>query len=75
MADGNKVEKFVEKPHKETAEIYIANGNYFWNSGMFCMRAGSFLEELDLLAPDIAAQAAKAVAGAKQSSADNWQAT
>jgi len=32
------------------------------------------LEELDLLAPDIAGQAAKAVAGAKQSSADNWQA-
>ena len=32
-----------------------------------------FLEELELLAPDIAAQAAKAVAGAKKSSADNWQ--
>ena len=74
LADGNQVEKFVEKPDKETAEIYIADGNYFWNSGMFCMRAGSFLEELELLAPDIAAQAAKAVAGAKQSSAENWQA-
>jgi mannose-1-phosphate guanylyltransferase / mannose-6-phosphate isomerase len=74
LADGNKVEKFVEKPDKKTAETYIADGNYFWNSGMFCMRAGSFLEELDLLAPDIAAHAAKAVAGAKQSSADNWQA-
>ena len=74
LADGNKVEKFVEKPDKKTAEIYIADGNYFWNSGMFCMRAGSFLEELELLAPDIAAQAAKAVTRAKQSSADNWQA-
>ena len=74
LADGNLVEKFVEKPDKETAETYIANGNYFWNSGMFCMRASSFLEELDLLAPDIGAQAAKALAGAKQSSADNWQA-
>lgn len=74
LSDGNKVEKFVEKPDQETAEIYISEGNYFWNSGMFCMRAGSFLEELDLLAPDIAAQTAKAIAGAKQSSADNWQA-
>lgn len=74
FADGNKVEKFVEKPDKETAEIYIADGDYFWNSGMFCMRAGCFLEELNILAPDIAAQAAKAVAGVKQSSADNWQA-
>lgn len=73
LADGNKVEKFIEKPDKETAEIYIADDNYFWNSGMFCMRAGSFLEELDLLAPDIAAHTANAVAGAKQSSADNWQ--
>ena len=74
LANGNKVEKFVEKPDKETAEKYIDNGNYFWNSGMFCMHVGRFLEELDLLAPDIAEQAAKAVAGAKQSCADNWQA-
>ena len=66
LADGNRVEEFVEKPDKETAEMYIADGNYFWNSGMFCMRAASFLEELDLLAPDIAMQAAKALAGTKQ---------
>lgn len=72
LANGNKVEKFIEKPDKETAEAYIADGNYFWNSGMFCMRAGSFLEALNLLAPDIAAHAAKAVTSAKQSSADNW---
>lgn len=71
LADGNLVEKFVEKPDKETAEKYIADGNYFWNSGMFCMRVGSFLEEITLLSPDIAEQAAKTVAGAKQSFADN----
>ena len=74
LADGNRVEKFVEKPDKETAEKYITNGNYFWNSGIFCMRADSFLKDLDLLAPDIAEQSAKAEAGAKKSSADNWQA-
>lgn len=73
LADGNKVKKFVEKPDKKTAEKYIANGNYFWNSGMFCMRAGSFLEELNLLAPDIAEQVAKAGTTAKQFSVDNWQ--
>ena len=73
LADGNKVREFIEKPDKKTAEKYTADGNYFWNSGMFCMRTGSFLEELELLAPDIAMQAAKAVARAKQSSADNWQ--
>ena len=40
---------------------------------MFCMRAGSFFGEVDLFAPDIAEHAAKAVAGAKQSSVDNWR--
>ena len=73
LADGDRVEKFVEKPDRETAEKYIASGNYFWNSGMFCMRVDSFLEELSLLSPDIAEQAAKSVAGAKQCSGDNWQ--
>ena len=74
LADGNLVNKFVEKPNKKTAEKYIINGNYFWNSGMFCMRADIFLEELNLFAPNIFEQAAKAVAGAKKSSADNWRA-
>ena len=74
FADGNKVKKFVEKPDKQAAESYVADGNYFWNSGMFCMRVGSFLEELERFAPNIAEQAAKAVTEAKQSSADNWQA-
>ena len=73
LADGDRVEKFVEKPDKETAEKYIASGNYFWNSGMFCMRVDRFLEELSLLSPDIAEQAGKSVAGAKQCSGDNWQ--
>ena len=73
LADGDRVEKFVEKPDKETAEKYIANGNYFWNSGIFCMRAGSFLKELSLLSPVIAEQAANSIANAKKSSGSTWQ--
>ena len=73
LADGDRVQKFVEKPDKKTAAEYIANSNYFWNSGMFCMRADSFLEELSLFSPDITEQAAKSVTGAKQSSGDNWR--
>ncbi len=73
LADGDRVEKFVEKPNKKTAERYISSGNYFWNSGMFCMRVDSFLKELSLLSPDIAEQTAKSIAGAKQYSGDNWQ--
>lgn len=52
-ADGLEVKSFKEKPDTKTAEDYIHAGNYFWNSGMFCMKAGVFLEELKALAPDI----------------------
>ncbi len=40
------VEQFVEKPDRKTAEAYVADGNYYWNSGMFMFRADRYLEEL-----------------------------
>ena len=45
------IDRFVEKPGLETAERYVASGEYFWNSGMFLFRADSYLDELDKLAP------------------------
>ncbi|ECG6090866.1 mannose-1-phosphate guanyltransferase [Salmonella enterica subsp. enterica serovar Blukwa] len=47
------VEKFVEKPSIETAQAYVASGDYYWNSGMFLFRAGRYLEELKKYRPDI----------------------
>ena len=47
------VEKFVEKPDFETAEKYLAEGNYFWNSGIFVMRSSTWLSALNLFRPDI----------------------
>ena len=41
-----KVNKFVEKPNKETAELYLNEGNYLWNSGMFLFYPQVFLNEL-----------------------------
>jgi len=41
-----KVNKFVEKPNKETAELYLNQGNYLWNSGMFMFKPKVFLDEL-----------------------------
>ena len=41
------VERFVEKPDLETAQGYVASGEYFWNSGMFAFLASRYLEELD----------------------------
>ncbi|WP_419769419.1 MAG: mannose-1-phosphate guanylyltransferase/mannose-6-phosphate isomerase [Candidatus Marinarcus sp.] len=45
-ADGFNVKAFHEKPDFDTATQYLKAGNYYWNSGMFCFKAGVFLEEL-----------------------------
>ena len=47
------VEKFVEKPDAKTAEDYLADGNYLWNSGMFVMRASTWLAALKEFRADI----------------------
>jgi mannose-1-phosphate guanylyltransferase/mannose-6-phosphate isomerase len=46
-----KVERFVEKPDRATAEKYLASGEYFWNSGMFLFSARAFLAEMERLEP------------------------
>lgn len=45
-ANGFQVEAFKEKPNKETAVNYIEEGSYFWNSGIFCFKAKTYLQEL-----------------------------
>lgn len=47
------VERFVEKPDAKTAQAYLADGNYLWNSGMFVMRASTWLAALKEFRPDI----------------------
>jgi mannose-1-phosphate guanylyltransferase / mannose-6-phosphate isomerase len=50
-----QVESFVEKPDIRTAEAYLADGGYDWNSGMFLFKASRYLEELSEHAPDMLA--------------------
>lgn len=50
---GHEVSAFVEKPDEETAIRYVKSGDYGWNSGMFCFRAGSYLAALEEFAPEI----------------------
>ena len=57
---GFAVSRFVEKPDVATASDYLAQGNYFWNSGMFLLRASVYLEELEKFRPDILAACRKA---------------
>lgn len=47
------VKAFHEKPDFETATFYLKAGNYYWNSGMFCFKAGVFLDELEKYSPEI----------------------
>lgn len=53
QSNEGEVKQFVEKPDLELAKNYLAQGNYFWNSGMFCFQAGVFLEELKTYANPI----------------------
>ena len=59
------VDAFVEKPDKDTAEGYLAAGDYCWNSGIFVLGARAFLDELTRLEPLIVDAARKALAKAK----------
>lgn len=62
----SRVDRFVEKPDRATAEAYVAGGDYFWNSGMFLFRASRFLAEIETYAPDLLAACRAAFAGARR---------
>jgi mannose-1-phosphate guanylyltransferase/mannose-6-phosphate isomerase len=60
-----RVLQFVEKPDAATAARYLAEGTYTWNSGMFVLRASSWLKALRQFRPDIE-QATQAAWAARQ---------
>jgi mannose-1-phosphate guanylyltransferase/mannose-1-phosphate guanylyltransferase/mannose-6-phosphate isomerase len=55
---------FVEKPNLDTAKQYLQTENYFWNSGMFAFKAGSFLKELEKFNPKMLSICEKALKAA-----------
>lgn len=59
------VRRFVEKPDRERAQAMLAAGGYLWNSGMFMLPVGLFLNELRQYAPQVLEAAAEAVARAQ----------
>ena len=63
-ADKNgDVERFIEKPNFETATKFIKEGGYYFNSGMFCFKAGVFLSEMKKYAPSIVKDVTAAIEG------------
>lgn len=49
-----QVRRFVEKPDRTTAERYLAEGGYLWNTGLFIWPAALLLEQLRLHTPELA---------------------
>lgn len=54
------IERFVEKPGQELADHYVASGEYWWNSGIFVVRASVWLEAIEQCNPAIATACAAA---------------
>ena len=61
-----KLDRFVEKPDAQTAEGYLAEGDYYWNSGMFLLRAGTYLELLAQQQPAMYGACQGAMAAARR---------
>lgn len=49
-----EVERFVEKPDRRTAERYLSEGGYLWNSGIFVWRPDVLMDELGRHTPELA---------------------
>ncbi|MGN6772327.1 MAG: mannose-1-phosphate guanylyltransferase/mannose-6-phosphate isomerase [Rhizobiaceae bacterium] len=64
--DGFVVEKFEEKPDRKTAEVYVKDGGYYWNSGMFLFRASVFLSELKRFQPAVLEACERAISAIEQ---------
>ena len=60
------VAQFVEKPDLTTAEKYLSEGCYYWNSGMFVFQTNVFLQELQAQSPDVVVAAEQAKVWAVQ---------
>jgi mannose-1-phosphate guanylyltransferase/mannose-6-phosphate isomerase len=69
QSGGREIAAFVEKPNRETAQAYLASGDYVWNSGMFCFRADALLAAAKQSCPEVltAAQACYASAMSAES--------
>ena len=66
LADGIfSLAEFVEKPDQATAERYVADGAYCWNSGLFLFRADRYLEALSQHQPEMLAACEQAMARAE----------
>ncbi|WP_320666812.1 mannose-1-phosphate guanylyltransferase/mannose-6-phosphate isomerase [Prochlorococcus sp. MIT 1307] len=51
--EGVTISRFIEKPNKNTAQEFLKDTRFTWNSGMFLFKASAIISELDRLVPEI----------------------
>jgi mannose-1-phosphate guanylyltransferase / mannose-6-phosphate isomerase len=61
LGAGNRVNRFVEKPDRATAQGYLDGGKHLWNAGIFCFKASTLVNELTTHAPQVLAAAKAAL--------------
>ncbi|WEK45877.1 MAG: sugar phosphate nucleotidyltransferase [Candidatus Andeanibacterium colombiense] len=69
LAEGFRIERFVEKPDRATAEGWLAEGGYWWNGGIFAFEVGTFLDELARHRPAMAEAVRASVASGSEDGA------
>jgi mannose-1-phosphate guanylyltransferase len=62
QGSGFAVDRFEEKPDRDSAIAFVESGQYYWNSGMFLFKARRYLEELEKYEPAIAEACREAMA-------------
>jgi mannose-1-phosphate guanylyltransferase/mannose-1-phosphate guanylyltransferase/mannose-6-phosphate isomerase len=67
-----RVERFVEKPDRKTAETYLAAGDHLWNAGIFLLGADAYLDALETHAPDVLLGARSAIAAQREDGGRLW---
>ena len=60
-SQSSTIKRFVEKPDKETAQKFISDSRFTWNSGIFLFKASIILKELEKIAPEILLPCKKAL--------------
>lgn len=66
------VGEFVEKPILEKAEAFLAEGCYYWNSGMFMFQASRYIEELEKFDPRMLAQCQQSLSKSREDRDFTW---
>jgi mannose-1-phosphate guanylyltransferase/mannose-6-phosphate isomerase len=71
-AEGHEVLRFVEKPSLELAKQYVAAGNFYWNSGMFCFSAQTMQNALKSHCPEVYRTVSACLAQSRQAKGDGF---